>query len=428
MPRLLRSQSPALTVFLASLSALSSLSIDMGLPAFPALEAALPGAEGKGALTLSLFMAGFAVSPLVGGPLSDRIGRRKSLLVGLVAFTASALACALTPSFRLLLAARLVQGAVAGLCVIQPLAIVRDMLDGVEARRQIAHMAVVLGIAPLTAPLLGSAVMAWGTWRTIYLAQAGFGAVVMGWTTLSFAESLPAERRQPFNVRQVMRSYRAVFGNRAFLGYALVNAVGFGGLFTYISGSPSVFLGQYGMSEGAYSGIFAITAFGLILGSLINARIAAAPAQRVLRIGLTAALSCTVAALVLAWTGMLTAGVLVALVFVVMVAHGVISPTANHQAVEPLPHMAGAASGAIRSLQMVMGASASALFTAVAGHLIDVPSLAMTGMMTALMLATVAIFTLLVHRKQDTVRDTAAKPVRIDAAPGGHVQTRRRAA
>src|SRR5690606_31532276 len=109
-------------------------------------------------------------------------------------------------------------------------------------------------------PLLGSAVMAWGTWRTIYLAQAGFGAVVMGWTTLSFAESLPAERRQPFNVRQVMRSYRAVFGNRAFLGYALVNAVGFGGLFTYISGSPSVFLGQYGMSEGAYSGIFAITA------------------------------------------------------------------------------------------------------------------------------------------------------------------------
>lgn len=77
---------------------------------------------------------------------------------------------------------------------------------------------------------------------------------------------------------------------------------------------------------------------------------------------------------------------------------------------------------------MVMGASASALFTAVAGHLIDVPSLAMTGMMTALMLATVAIFALLVHRKQDTVRDTAAKPVRIDAAPGGHVQTRRRAA
>ncbi len=425
MPRPLGSQSLALTLFLAALAALSSLSIDMGLPSFPALEAALPGAAGRGALTLSLFMAGFAVSPLFTGPVSDRFGRRKSLLVGLAGFTTSALACALTPSFRLLLTARLVQGAAAGLCVIQPLAIVRDLLKGPDARKQIAQMAVVLGLAPLAAPLVGSVVLAWGTWRTLYLIQALIGVAVGVWTALSFGESLPADRRQPLSLRQIGRSYRAVFGNRTFLGYALVYAVGFGGLFTYISGSPSVFIGEFGMSEGAYSGIFAVTAFGLILGSLVNARLATVSARRILQVGLGTGLACSLIALTLAGAGILTAGPLVALVFVIMVTWGMVSPTTNHQAIEPLPHVAGVASGSIRSLQMVMGAGTSALFTAVAGRLIDSPSLAMTVMMTALMLVTVALYVLLIHGRRE---HAAATPVPIEAATDAAMRTGRRAA
>ena len=393
----LRHQSVALTAFLAGLSALGSISIDMGLPGLPALEAALPGAAGQGALTLSVFMAGFAVSPLVAGPVSDRIGRRRSLLVGLVAFAVSALVCAFAPTFGTLLAARLVQGAVAGLCVTQPLAIVRDLLDGPDARKQIAQIAVVLSVSPLAAPVLGGFILTWGTWRTVYLVQAAVSVALFAWTALAFPESLPDGRRQPLSVRQVGRNYRAVFGNRTFLGYALVYAVGFGALFTYIAGSPSVFIGEFGLSESAYSGAFALTTFGLILGSLLNARLSSTSARRVLQVGLGVGVACSLAALGLAATHQLTAALLIPLVFAVMAAFGAISPTANHEAIQPLPHIAGAASGSIRSVQMVMGAAASALFTTLAGRWIEDPALAMTVEMTALMLATVLVYVLLVH-------------------------------
>lgn len=397
----LRRQSLTLTAFLAALSALASLSIDMGLPGIPALEAALPSAAGQGALTLSLFMVGFAVSPLVAGPFSDRFGRRRSLLIGLVAFTASALVCAAAPTFGTLLGARLVQGAVAGLCVTQPLAIVRDLLDGADARKQIAQVAVVLGLSPLAAPVLGGVVMAWGGWRTIYFVQAAISALLFAWTLVAFPESLPLRRRQRLDVRQVSRSYRAVFGNRTFLGYALVYAVGFGALFTYVAGSPDVFIGEFGLSERAYSGAFALTAFGLVLGSLLNSRLTTTPGRRVLQVGLAVGLTCSLVALGLAATGHLTAGVLVGLVFAVMIAFGAISPTANHEAIQPLPHVAGAASGSIRSVQMGMGASASAAFTVLAGGLFPDPAVAMTVQMSALMLATVGVYVLLVRGTPD---------------------------
>ncbi|PAP75117.1 hypothetical protein BSZ37_00970 [Rubrivirga marina] len=393
----LRRQSLTLTAFLAGLSALASLSIDMGLPGIPALEAALPSAAGQGALTLSLFMVGFAISPLVAGPFSDRFGRRQSLLIGLVAFTGSALVCAAAPTFETLLAARLVQGAVAGLCVTQPLAIVRDLLDGPDARKQIAQVAVVLGLSPLAAPVLGGVVLAWGDWRTIYFVQAAISAALFVWTLVAFPESLPLRRRQRLDVRQVSRSYRAVFGNRTFLGYALVYAVGFGALFTYVAGSPDVFIGEFGLSEGAYSGAFALTAFGLVLGSFLNSRLTTTPGRRVLQVGLAVGLACSVVALGLAATGHLSAGLLVGLVFALMIAFGAISPTANHEAIQPLPHVAGAASGSIRSVQMVMGASASAAFTVLAGGLFPDPVLAMTVQMTVLMLATVGVYALLVR-------------------------------
>lgn len=411
----LRRPSPALTGFLAGLSALPSLSIDMGLPGLPALEAALPAAAGKGALTLSLFMAGFAVSPLIAGPVSDRIGRRRSLLVGLAAFTAAAVACALAPTFGTLLAARLLQGAVAGLCVVQPLAIVRDLLAGPAARKQIAQIAIVLGLSPLAAPVLGGAVMTWGSWRTVYFVQAAISAALLAWTAVGFPESLPLDRRQSLNVRQVGRNYRAVFSNRTFLGYSLVYAVGFGGLFTYVSGSPSVLIGQFGLSEGAYSGVFALTAFGLVLGSLLNSRLESVSGRRVLQVGLAVGSLCTFAALALAWGGALTVPLFVPLVFLVMLTFGVISPTANHEAIQPLPHVAGAASGSIRSVQMVMGAAASALFTAISGGLTADAALAMTVQMAALMAATVGLYALLVHGD----RPAPTAPAPWEAEPDG---------
>ncbi|MEX0760544.1 MAG: MFS transporter, partial [Tistlia sp.] len=127
------------TALLASLSALPPISIDMNLPAIPAIEASFGEPSGQGALTLSLFVTGFLIAPLVGGPLADRFGRRPALLGALLAFSLASLACAAAPTFLTLLLARFVQGTVAGLGVVLPLAIVRDVFEGASARRRLSQ-------------------------------------------------------------------------------------------------------------------------------------------------------------------------------------------------------------------------------------------------------------------------------------------------
>src|SRR5580692_11394111 len=131
----MQTQSPRFTIFLASIGALTSLSIDMSLPAVLAIEHEFGVAAGRGGLTMSLFFAGYALTPLAGGPLADRFGRRPVLLVSLILFAVSALACAMSPSYAVLLACRLLQGCASGVATTLPLAIVRDLLQGDVARQ-----------------------------------------------------------------------------------------------------------------------------------------------------------------------------------------------------------------------------------------------------------------------------------------------------
>jgi len=374
------------------LSALPAFSIDMNLPGVPAIERGFDASPGHGALTLSLFFVGFSIAPILGGPVADRVGRRPTLLGGLLAFTVAAIACAAAPSFAALLLFRSLQGAAAGVCVTMPLAIVRDLFEGTEARHRLSQITAVVGVAPLLAPMLGSWAMLIEGWRTIYATQAVAGLVLVSVVAWGLAETLPADRRQDLNVQRLLLNYGAVLGSREFLGFALVYALGFGCLFAYVAGSPAVLMRSIGLSEQRFSIVFGVTSLSLILGSLVSARLSKAhvSSRRILWACLLLMTVGAVGALVMAWTGQVHLVTIMPFVAIVVFCFGLLAPTATHEAVRPLPHMAGAAAGALRSLQMLIGAGASALVTVLVSHF--TAAMAMASVMAASVACAVAIY------------------------------------
>lgn len=375
------------TGILAGISALPPLCIDMNLPAIPDIERAFGAAQGQGSLTLSLFLLGFSVAPIIGGPLTDRFGRRSSLLAALLLLTLAALACVLAPSLHLLLAARLAQGVGCGVCVLVPLAILRDTQTGEAARRKLSVIMLVGGVAPLAAPILGGGILLFSGWRVIYAAQAVLGLALLCLVFLGVAETLAPANRSTINPRTIAANYRTIFGSRRFLAPALTQALCFGCMFSYISGSPSFMLGELGLSEQRYSLAFACTSVGVMAGAGLSGVLGhwEVPSRRIISLGLGGMCAVSLAVFALVWLGVTGCAVLIPALFFLMMSFGVIPPNSMNEAVAPFPRAAGAASGAINSLQMLVGALASALVPLLA------KSLAPGQAMAASMLGAIAL-------------------------------------
>lgn len=382
----------AFTAFLGTLTALPPLSIDMGLPGLPAIEATFADAAGRGPLTLSLFMAGFAISPLICGPLADRFGRRAMLLDGLLLFSLAAGACALAPNFTVLLACRLLQGFAAGACAILPIAIVRDLFVHGAARQKLSQIAAVLGIAPMLAPVLGGWVMTVSDWRAIYAAQAAVGLILLVVGAIGLAESQPVENRRSLNPRQLAESYRFVLGDRSFVGYALLYACAFACMFAFISGAPSVLIGNLGLSTTSFSLLFGLTSCGVLVASLISGQLGKrqVPSRKIIAFGLLLMAASAVGALLLVPVNAVTVVSLTPLMALTIFAFGILAPSTNHEALANLPHVAGSAAGVMRCTQMVMGSFASAMIAVLEpfGH----PALVMTGLMSVMAIIAGSIY------------------------------------
>ena len=362
----MQTESRGFTLFLASVNALTSLSIDMSLPAVPAIEHTFALPASHGSLSLSLFLAGYAITPLAGGPLADRFGRRPVLIAALSLFAISALACTAAPTFFVLLLFRLVQGCASGVAVALPLAIVRDLLEGHQARQRIAEVTTINGIMPLVAPILGAWVMLLGGWRVIFGAQAVFGVAVILCIVLYFQESLPADRRQRLHPAHLARNYALLLTNRTFLGYSLVYALNFASVFSFISASPLLLMQRMGVSRSVYTLLFALTVIGTILGSVSSGLLSRRQhsIRRTLSVGLVVMSSASLIAAGLQLARFERPIAILPCVFVMLFCFGLTSPAATLEALETVPHLAGSASGAIRSLQMILGSAASAFLAA----------------------------------------------------------------
>jgi DHA1 family bicyclomycin/chloramphenicol resistance-like MFS transporter len=358
----LRPSSPAFTVYLALLSGLPPLSIDMGLPALGAIQSDLGASAGAAALTLSLFLAGFTAGPLFMGPLADRFGRKPVLLAGLTVFGAAGLACAAAPSLGLLLAARFVQGLGAGAGSALPVAIIRDLYEGVEARRRLAAVALVSGLAPILAPLLGAGLLAVTGWRGIY-GLLGVGGVGLLAATLAFEESAPDGSHHRLDLRGLAATYAAVLRDPDFRGHALLNAACFGAMFAYISSSSLVLMDGFGVSSGAFSLLFGCTAGCSLLGAYLSGRSAKAGVEprRLIGGGLGLGASATAAFLGLALAGWRSPWAVVPPVMVYYLGQGLIMPALTHEAMQPMGERAGVAASTMRALQMAVGAGSGML-------------------------------------------------------------------
>lgn len=254
-------------------------------------------------------------------------------------------------------------GTGAGGCAVLVVATVRDLFTGVEARVRQSYVNLAAGVAPIIAPTLGVAIATMGGWRAIYGFLAIGGAVLLAVATLQLDESLPRRPDGTFEVQRALGGYVRVVRSRVSIGYILVVALNFGSLFAYVSGSSLVLIGVLGVSRRVYGVLFAVTAIGLMIGALTNARLSKAGVShaRLITWGLGMIVGTAFVLLALALAGTVTVTMLVSLSLIGFIGHGIVRPNAVQGALEPLPEIAGVASAVLSATQMVVGALSSAI-------------------------------------------------------------------
>ena len=290
---------------LAILAGISPLATDMYIPGLPALAADLGTDAGTAQLSLTTFLVAFAVGQLVIGPVSDAVGRRRVLLIGVAVFAATSVMCALAPDVATLLLGRLLQG-LAGACgSIAARAMVTDVLTGTSRARMIGSLAAVNAVAPVVAPLIGGVLMVIGTWRSTFWVLAVVGVVLWVWAAATFPETLPPERRGR-GVGFAANTGRmvALLKIPRFSLYLATSCLATIGFFAYIATSSFVFQTYYGFSESAYSVVFATNAACMIVTTLLfRTLVIRVSEDHLLSVGLLVGAAAALGVLVSAWAG-----------------------------------------------------------------------------------------------------------------------------
>lgn len=262
-------------VLLGALTALGPFTIDLYLPAFPVLEDDFQTSAAAIQLTLTGTMIGFALGQLVVGPLSDKMGRRVPLLVVTALHVLASTAAALAPTLELLSVARVLMGAGAAAGGVVAAAIVRDLFGGRRLVVMLSRLALVSGVAPVLAPLVGSALLLVMPWRGIFVVLAIYGAVMLVSAIAFIPETLPPARRHDKGSTTVWQRYKSVLGDRVFIGVLVIGGMTFSGLFSYLSSSSFLFQETYGFDPQMYGVLFAVNSLGVVLGVQLASRLAA---------------------------------------------------------------------------------------------------------------------------------------------------------
>lgn len=362
-------RTPLLVFLLGSLTAFAPMSIDMYLPALPTLELVLETDASRLQLTLASFFLAFSLGQLFYGPLSDRYGRKSPLYASLSLFIAASLGCALVSSVDALIALRFLQafGACAGIVIAR--AIVRDSFATPEAARMYAAMMLVMGVAPMVAPLLGGQLLNLFGWHSIFVTLALYGGICLFMLHRHLPETLAPQLRQPLVLSRVLKGYGHLLRQHRFRGFALTSSLSMAGLYAFIAASPFVFITYYRIPAEHFGWLFGINAFWLILASQLNGRMV----QRVrpLRLLKTSLLVQAAAGLVMAtmaWTGWGGMWGILPPLFLGTFCLGFVLPNATILAMEPYQAQAGSASALYGTIGSMAGAVAAGTVSALQGH------------------------------------------------------------
>ncbi|MEV5238317.1 multidrug effflux MFS transporter [Streptomyces cinnamoneus] len=364
------------TLVLGGLTALPPLSMDMYLPALPEVTDALHSPAATVQLTLTACLMGMALGQLVVGPMSDKWGRRRPLLAGMVLYVLATAVCALAPSAALLIAFRLVQGLAGAAGIVIARAVVRDLYDGVAMARFFSTLMLISGVAPVVAPLIGGQILRLTDWRGVFvvLTAVGLALTAVVWKWLD--ETLPPADRHAGGLGQALRTMRGLLADRVFTGYMLAGGFAFAALFAYIAASPFVVQDIYGASPQTFSLLFGVNSVGLVLVGQINGKllVGRVSMDKVLAVGLAVTALAAGALVVMASGAFGKAGLapVAAGLFVLMSAMGLTMPNTNAQALMRSAGAAGSASALLGTSTFLLGAVASPL-VGIAGEHTAVP-------------------------------------------------------
>lgn len=345
-------------LILSALMAFTSLSTDIYLPAMPVMANEL---QGNVELTITGFLVGFCIAQLIWGPISDHLGRRIPLVIGMVLFVIGSIGCALSTDIMQIVFWRVFQalGACTGPMLAR--AMIRDLFSRTRAAQMLSTLTIVMAIAPIVGPLLGGQMIKFASWHAIFWLLAVIG-ILMLCSLYWLPETLPPERRVKASIRGAFETYYTLLSNRSFMRFTLSLTFYYVAAYAFITGSPFVYISWFHIDPQHYGWLFAINIVGVMSMSAVNRRLVQRyPLETLLKraVGVAA-----FAALALAVGTKLNIGgviLIVATVFVFFSMNGIIAATATAAALDSAPHAAGSASALIGALQYGSGIISSLL-------------------------------------------------------------------
>ncbi|PZO80448.1 MAG: MFS transporter [Mesorhizobium amorphae] len=346
----------------AALMALNALAIDIMLPGLQQIGESL-GVQNENhrQYVISAYFGGLGVALLAYGPLSDRFGRRGPLLVGLSIYVLAALAAAFAPTFETLLALRFVQGIGAASTRVIAVSMVRDRFGGRQMAEVMSLIFMVFMVIPVVAPSIGQLVMIFSEWHMIFAVMGLIALAISLWAAFRMPETLEPARRRAISLGSVAGAFAQVFTNRMSLGYTLASTIIFGALFGFINSAQQIYVGIYGLGVW-FPVVFAVVAGLMAVSSFLNSRLVGTLGMRRLSHGAVLGFF-AVSAIWLAWslTGEVPLPVFIVLFAIAMFQFGWIGSNFNALAMEPLGHIAGAASSVQGFMQTLGGGIVGAL-------------------------------------------------------------------
>ncbi|EFE08956.1 multidrug effflux MFS transporter [Citrobacter youngae] len=351
----------AFILILSGLMAFTSLSTDIYLPAMPTMATDL---HGNVELTITGFLVGFTIAQLIWGPISDHLGRRKPLFIGMVLFIIGSAGCAMSTSITQIVFWRVFQalGACTGPMLAR--AMIRDLFARTRAAQMLSTLVLVMAIAPIAGPLIGGQIIRLSTWHAVFWLLVLIGALMFV-SLCWLPETLPEEKRVKASLTGAFRNYRSLLANGRFMRYTLSLTSYYVGAYAFITGSPFVYISYYHVDPQHYGWLFALNIVGVMAMSVVNRRLVQRhPLEQLLKY---ATMLAALAAVALALLVKLESGGIVAIivtVFLLFSMNGIIAATSTAAALDAVPNIAGSASALIGALQYGSGIISSLLLAA----------------------------------------------------------------
>ncbi|WP_231920259.1 multidrug effflux MFS transporter [Microlunatus soli] len=390
-PPAFRARSRLLPVLLLVLTVFGPVSMDLYLPALPALTRQLDAATSTAQLTVTACLIGLALGQLITGPLSDRFGRSRPLYVGVIGYVVASLLCAVSPSIESLIIARLVQGIAGGAGIVIAQAAGRDIYTGNALIRFYGRLTVIGGLAAIIGPQLGGQLSRITDWRGLFVFLAALGAVIIAVIAVVYRETLPTDRRTVGGFGQIGRHFRTLLDDRRFVGAVLTQGFATAAIFGYLSGATYVLQGIYGLSPQQYALAFGLNSAGFMLfGYLAGRLVEHWSVTGTLAVGLAMA---GAGALGLLACGLVALPLPVVIISLLIMVGGVAAstPPTTTIALADYPQLAGTASSLLGMARYAFGGVA-APFVGIAGAATILPLGVVTSL--AILLAAIAFVTL----------------------------------